>query len=50
MTHEMDDTVKQRDTFHTQLTSFQDVYEQLKLENKALREEVHLLFKKTFIF
>ena len=40
----MNEIIKQRDTFHTQLTSFQHVYEQIQQENKSLKEEVNLSF------
>ena len=37
----MNDIIKQRDAFHTQLTSFQHVYEQLPEENRSLKDEVN---------
>jgi FtsZ-binding cell division protein ZapB len=39
--HQMEDLTKQRDTLHTQLSSFQHVYEQVQQENKSLKEEVN---------
>jgi len=37
----MNEIVKQRDELHTQLTSFQHLYEELQQENKSLKEEVN---------
>ena len=37
----MNEISKQRDAFHTQLTSFQHVFDQLQQENKSLKDEVN---------
>jgi len=37
----MDEIVKEQDTLHTQLTSFQNLSEQLQQENQALKQEVY---------
>ena len=42
--HQMNELAKQRDTLHTQLTSFQHVYEQLQDENTSLKDEVNQTF------
>jgi hypothetical protein len=49
----MNDLIKQRDTFYTQLTSFQHVYEQLQEENASLKDEVNrdwIYLSNNFIF
>jgi hypothetical protein len=46
----MNDLTKQRDTYHTQLTSFQHVYEQLQDENSSLKDEVNRNFGFSFYF
>jgi hypothetical protein len=40
----MDELFKQRDELHSQLTSQQNEFEQIQHENKALKEEVFILF------
>ncbi|CAF1029279.1 unnamed protein product, partial [Rotaria sordida] len=38
---QMDDVINQRDTIYAQLTSVQNVYEQLQKENRTLEEEIN---------